>query len=170
MALYDSSQGSVNLSGSGSSESAPCASQPSRTAASSSACLACCTSGSAPRSAPVSTRVSNNSSEASCGLFPKHVSAMCTGHCSGLDASAHTPRGASMVVVGFKALRPPDKEVGSYTAMVARSAIQGRCVREWLLVWVCSGAGACVCVSVCMCFLVCECECVWCSHRTLRSQ
>jgi hypothetical protein len=74
-------------------------------AASSSACAACCTSGSAPRSAPVSTWVSNNSSEASCGLFPKHVSTMCTWHCSGLDASAHTPHGASMVVVGFVSAR-----------------------------------------------------------------
>jgi hypothetical protein len=56
-----------------------------------------------------------------------------------------------MVVVGFKALRPLDKEVGSDTAMVARSAIQGRCVREWLLVWVCSVAGTRVSTTV-FCF------------------
>jgi hypothetical protein len=33
-----------------------------------------------------------------------------------------------MVIDGFKVLRPPDKEVGSDTAKVTRSAIQGSCV------------------------------------------
>jgi hypothetical protein len=59
-------------------------------------------------------------------------------HSLGLDASAHIPHGASMAMDSFKALRPPDKEVGSDTAKVTRSAIQGSCVREWLLIWVCT--------------------------------
>jgi hypothetical protein len=70
-------------------------------------------------------------------------------HVALFDASAHTPHGASMVIDGFKALRPP--EVGSNTAMVARSAIRGSCVREWLWIWMCSGEGVSFIKCVCVC-------------------
>jgi hypothetical protein len=56
----------------------------------------------------VSTQMSNNSSEASSGLFPKHFSALCTWHFSGLDASAHAQHGAWMIEYGFKAMTPPE--------------------------------------------------------------
>ena len=69
-----------------------------------SSCLFGCT----PLSAPVSTRMSKNSSEASCGLFPMHVSAVCSWHGYGLDTNARSPYGVSMVEDGFKAMTPPD--------------------------------------------------------------
>ena len=62
-------------------------------------------------------------------------------HCSGLDASALSPHGASRVEEGFKARWPPDKEKGSDAAdrhpaapWVVASAmdtiIRGRCAGE----------------------------------------